>query len=294
MMRIGALYHAAGQLKALHGGGACAHRPGKIGRDEMATLTQTTQGAARILRYANPPRHYMTAEGSALIRDAVLAAAADPAIRAIILTGTDDVFVRHYDVGEIIAVGEAVRAGQLRPEDFERGGFADMIRAVFEAPKPVIAAINGVCMGGGFELALACDLRVAAASVPLIGLPETRIGIFPGGGGTQRLPRMIGEARALEFVLRGQTVDAAGSLSLGLVHAVVDDALTHAMSWASEFAARGAEGLAHAKRLVRGALTWGLADGTREEQHGFHTVLLADSAMAAMRNFLATGEDITR
>jgi enoyl-CoA hydratase/carnithine racemase len=260
----------------------------------MATVTTSTEGAARVIRYANPPRHYMTAEGAGLMCAAVAEAAADPAIRVLILTGTEDVFVRHYDVAEIVAIGEAVQAGQLKPEDFERGSFADMIRAVFESPKPVIAAINGVCMGGGFELALACDLRIAGNQVPLIGLPETRIGIFPGGGGTQRLPRMIGEARALEFILRGQTVDAEGALALGLVNTVAADAVGEALILAGELGQRGAEGLAHAKRLVRGALTWGLEAGTREEQHGFHAVLKADNAMAAMKDFLATGEDITR
>lgn len=260
----------------------------------MAEVTTETHSATRLIRYANPPRHYMTAEGAGLMLAAVHAAIADPAVRVLVLTGTDGVFVRHYDVAEIVAVGEAVRAGHLQPEDFERGGFADMIDAVFNSPKPVIAAINGVCMGGGFELALACDLRIAQNRVPLIGLPETRVGIFPGGGGTQRLPRMIGEARALEFILRGQTVDAEGALALGLVNSVAADAVAEALALAAELSARGAEGLAQAKRLVRGALTWGLEDGTREEQHGFHAVLKADSAMAAMKDFLATGEDITR
>jgi len=260
----------------------------------MAAVTTSTEGAARLIRYANPPRHYMTAEGAGLMQAAVEAAAGDPVIRGIVLTGTDEVFVRHYDVAEIVAVGEAVHAGHLKPEDFERGGFADLIRAVCEAPKPVIAAINGVCMGGGFELALACDLRIAQNRVPLIGLPETRVGIFPGGGGTQRLPRMIGEARALEFILRGQTVDAEGALELGLVNTVAADAVAEAMSLAAEFATRGAEGLAQAKRLVRGALSWGLEAGTIEEQHGFHAVLKSGSAMDAMRDFLANGEDITR
>jgi enoyl-CoA hydratase/carnithine racemase len=232
----------------------------------MAQVATETHGATRLIRYANPPRHYMTAEGAGLMLAAVQAAVADPAIRVLVLTGTDGVFVRHSDVAESVAVGEAVRAGHLKPEDFERGGFADMIGAVFNSPKPVIAAINGVCMGGGFELALACDLRIAQNRVPLIGLPETRVGIFPGGGGTQRLPRM----------------------------SVAADAVAEALALAAELSARGAEGLAQAKRLVRGALTWGLEDGTREEQHGFHAVLKADSAMAAMKDFLATGEDITR
>jgi len=260
----------------------------------MADVNTETHGATRLIRYANPPRHYMTAEGAGLMLAAVQAAIADPAIRVVVLTGTDDVFVRHYDVSEIVAVGEAVRAGRLKPEDFERGGFADMIRAVFNSPKPVIAAINGVCMGGGFELALACDLRIAQGRVPLIGLPETRIGIFPGGGGTQRLPRMIGEARALEFILRGRTVDATGAFALGLVNAVAADAVADALALAAELAARAPEGLAHAKRLVRGALSWDLEAGTIEEQHGFHEVLKSDRAMAAMKDFLATGEDITR
>ena len=204
----------------------------------MASVSTETLGAVRLIRYANPPRHYMTAEGTGQMLAAVTDAINDPAIRAIILTGTDDVFVRHYDVSELVAIGEVVQAGGMKPEDFEQGGFADLVRAIFDSPKPVIAAINGVCMGGGFEISLACDLRVAASSVPLIGLPAT--------------------------------------------------------DWANELAGRGAEGLAHAKRLVRGALTWGLVEGTRQEQHGFHTVLKADSAMAAMREFLETGEDITR
>jgi enoyl-CoA hydratase/carnithine racemase len=105
---------------------------------------------------------------------------------------------------------------------------------------------------------------------------------------------MIGEARALEFILRGQTVDAEGALALGIVNTIAPDAVAEALALAAEFSERGAEGLAHAKRLVRGALTWGLEAGTREEQHGFYAVLKADSAMAAMKDFLATGEDITR
>lgn len=260
----------------------------------MAEVTTETYGAVRLIRFANPPRHYMTAAAAGLILAAVEAAITDPVIRVLVLTGSERVFVRHYDVAEIVAAGEAVRAGQLKPEDFEGGSFADMIRAVSGSPKPVIAAINGVCMGGGFELALACDLRIVAEDVTLIGLPETRIGIFPGGGGTQRLPRMIGEARALEFILRGQIVDAGAALALGLVNAVAADAVSEALAQGGELSARGAEGLAHAKRLVRGALSWGLEEGTREEQHGFHAVLKAESAMAAMRDFLETGEDITR
>ena len=260
----------------------------------MASVTTETRGSTRIIRYGNPPRHYMTAEGSAKLAEAINAAAADDAIRAIILTGTDDVFVRHYDVSEIVQAGEGVAAGALTAENFEAGPFVALQDACFEAPKPVIAAINGTCMGGGFEISLACDLRVAADTVDQIGLPETRIAIFPGGGGTQRLPRVIGEAAALDFILRGKVVGAAEALAMGLVHETAPDALARALEIAAEFEAKGAGGVAMAKRLIRSALGRPLDEGLLAERHGFFQVLKTDAAMDAMRSFLETGEDITR
>lgn len=260
----------------------------------MAAVTTETKDAARIIRYANPPRDYLTAEGCGALLEAVNTAVEDADIRVIIIAGGGEAFIRHYDVAEIIAAGEGVKAGALGPEDFEKGAFADLMSAISGAAKPVIAAINGVCMGGGFELSLACDLRIAGRDVELIGLPETRIDIFPGGGGTQRLPRLIGEARALEFILRGQTVDAETAGQMGLVHHVADDAVALAVEIAAELAARGPEALAIAKRLVRGALGAPLEEGLRAEQHGFHEALKSDRAMAGMQRFLDEGEDITR
>ena len=107
-------------------------------------------------------------------------------------------------------------------------GFLGLVDLIAAMDKPVIAAINGLCMGGGFELSLACDLRIAGREVEAIGLPETRIGIFPGGGGTQRLPRVIGEAKALDVILRGLTFTGEGALELGLVHEVSDVPLARA------------------------------------------------------------------
>lgn len=259
----------------------------------MALVKTETDGAARIIRYGNPPRHYMTAEGCAQLIEAVDQAAGEAAVRAIILTGTADVFVRHYDVAEIVAAGEAVAGGAVGPEAFEASPFALLQEACFDAPKPVIAAINGTCMGGGFELALACDIRVAARDMEQIGLPETRVGIFPGGGGTQRLPRIIGEAAALNFILRGQVVDADGALALGLVHELAEDALARALEIAGDFESKGAEGIAAAKALVRAAFSRPLADGLKAERHRFHDVLKTEGAMSAMRDFLAGDGDIT-
>jgi len=260
----------------------------------MAEITLEARGSTRIIRYGNPPRHYMTGDGSARLAAAINDAAAEADIRAIILTGTDDVFVRHFDVSEIVKAGEAVAAGAITAENFETGPFVDLQEACFHAPKPVLAAINGTCMGGGFEIALACDIRVAAEGVEQIGLPETRILIFPGGGGTQRLPRLIGEAAALNFILRGRVVNAADALSLGLVQETAPDALARALEIAGEFEAKGADAVAIAKRLVRSALDRPVQEGLLAERRGFHDALTSDAAMAAMREFLATGEDITR
>ncbi|MFN3521687.1 MAG: enoyl-CoA hydratase/isomerase family protein [Phenylobacterium sp.] len=156
----------------------------------------------------------------------------------------------------------------------------DLIAA---APKPVVAAINGLCMGGGFELSLYCDLRIASPDVAAIGLPETRIGIFPGGGGTQRLPRIIGEARALEMILRGLTVDGARAHDLGLVHELASDPLGRALEIADEFAARPAEGIAYAKRLTRAALDRPLSEGLADERRSFLEVMRTSSAREALR-----------
>ncbi len=259
----------------------------------MVKITERDEGASRIIQYENPPRGFMTGEGAGALADAIARAARDDSVRVIILTGSDEVFVRHYDVAEIVAAGEALEAGAITGDNFQAGPFIDLLDAVSQAPKPVIAAINGTCMGGGFELALACDIRVASESVTEIGLPETRIGIFPGGGGTQRLPRLIGEAAALDFILRGTVVDAEDAWALGLVHEFGGDALADALEMAAQMATRGAEGLAAAKRLVRSAGDHPLADGLAAERAAFAVVLGSASAMTAMRDFLDGDGDIT-
>ncbi|MGY4400785.1 enoyl-CoA hydratase/carnithine racemase [Bradyrhizobium sp. USDA 3315] len=138
-------------------------------------------------------------------------------------------------------------------------------------------------MGGGFELSLACDLRIAGNTVPSIGLPETRIGIFPGGGGTQRLPRIIGEARALETILRGLTVTGPRAHEIGIVHEVVDDPLARALEIGAELSSRGAEGLAFAKRLTRAALDRSLAEGLADERKSFAAVMRTASAREGLQ-----------
>ena len=255
----------------------------------MSLVTQTRHGGALLIRYANPPIGTMTAAGATEMLAVMESAVADASVRSIIITGgMPDIFIRHYDVGELSAASDALAsapAPEARPGGGRPGGgFGALVDLIAAAPKPVIAAINGLCMGGGFELALACDIRIAGYTVSSIGLPETRVGIFPGGGGTQRLPRVIGEAKALEMILRGLIVDGPKAAEIGLVHEAIEDPLSRALEIAAEFDGRGAEGLAYAKRLTRAALDRPLAEGLADERRSFGEVMRTESAREGLRN----------
>jgi enoyl-CoA hydratase len=256
----------------------------------MSLVTVERRGGAALIAYANPPVGTMTAAGSNEMLAAVEAAVADPAVRSIVITGgLPGIFVRHYDVGELSAASDALAGAPPsqpvapRPGARPGGGFGALVDLLASAPKPVIAAINGLCMGGGFEMSLACDLRIAGTDVTAIGLPETRVGIFPGGGGTQRLPRVIGEAKALEMILRGLVVDGPTAGRIGLAHEVVTDPLARALEIAAEWDTRGAEGLAYAKRLTRAALDRPLAEGLADERRSFGEVMRTASAREGLR-----------
>lgn len=246
------------------------------------------RGGAAVMTYANPPFGTMTGAGAQEMLESFRPLAADPAVRSVVIAGgLPDIFIRHYDVGELSTASDATHDAPPSPppEPGERPpqGFLALVDEIFEAPKPVVAAINGLCMGGGFELALACDLRIASPTVAAIGLPETRVGIFPGGGGTQRLPRVVGEAKALEIILRGLTFGGEEAHRLGLVHELAADPLGRALEIAAEWEGRGAEGIAYAKRLTRAALDRPIAAGLADERWSFAEVMRAASAREGLR-----------
>jgi enoyl-CoA hydratase/carnithine racemase len=253
----------------------------------MGLVSVERRGGAAILTYANPPLGTMTAAGSQEMLEKVRPLAEDPAVRSIIITGgLPGIFIRHYDVGELSAASDAAETAPPPPPSDGRPtqGFLALVDEIFEAPKPVIAAINGLCMGGGFELSLACDLRIASPTVGAIGLPETRVGIFPGGGGTQRLPRVVGEAKALEIILRGLTFGAEEALRIGVVHEIAVDPLARALEMAAEWDQRGADGIAYAKRLTRAALDRPIAEGLADERRSFAAVMRTPSAREGLRS----------
>lgn len=152
---------------------------------------------------------------------------ADASLRALVVTGAGDkAFCAGADLKERKGMGENAVREQLRL-------YRRALRWLERSPVPVIAALNGVAFGGGLEVALFCDLRVAASHVK-IGLPETTLGIIPGLGGTQRLPRIVGEAKAKELILLGRRIDAAEAFALGLVNRVVPagtDLMSDTLEW---------------------------------------------------------------
>lgn len=182
-------------------------------------------------------------------------AQADVDVRALVITGAGRAFVAGADIGGLREIEDAFagREASLSGQD--------VTNALASLPFPTLAAINGFALGGGLELALAADLRVAAEGARL-GLPEVGLGLIPGYGGTQRLPRLIGQGRALDLILTGRHVTASEALQLGLVNRVAEDALAAALELAQTAAKNAPIALGLAKEaVVRGldvTLTQGL------------------------------------
>lgn len=216
---------------------------------EMAELTR--RGAVAIVTFHPARDGTISNKGAAALARIIEVELANAATRAIILTGAQaGVFIRHANLAQIARAAEAVASGNASEADFAGSPFATLGAMLDAANKPVIAAINGDCMGGGFEIALACTMRIAAASVRSIGLPEIRIGIPPGAGGPQRLARLVGAHRARLFTLEGRVANASGALALGLVDGVADDALAEAIMHAEAFADRSTTAVAEIMRQM--------------------------------------------
>ena len=193
----------------------------------MAAVGIETRGGVRIVRLANPPVNALGYGVRVGLLEAIAAAEADPAIRALVVTGEGRAFSAGADIAEF-------RTGLKEP------GLAEVIDRLEATRKPVIAAINGLALGGGLEVTLGCHYRVAARSVGQLGLPEVKIGILPGAGGTQRLPRLVGVEKALDMIVSGNPIGAVEAEKAGLVDRVVDgDVVAAAVAFAEEIVAQG-------------------------------------------------------
>lgn len=218
--------------------------------------------------------------------------ASDDDVRAVVLTGANPgLFVMHYSVAELIALSDNLRAAKFEPSDnlhYEPGAFDRVLARLESMPKPTIAAINGDCMGGAFEMSLACDVRFAQDGNFRIGLPEITIAILPGGGGTQRLPRLVGLDRALDHMLKGEPESPRTALAKGFVTEVTDGAvLPVALERAKKYAAQDPRASAHIKRLAHVARQSNLEDGLKLERNLFLDLTVRDEAHRLMTAYEA-------
>jgi enoyl-CoA hydratase len=203
-------------------------------------------------------------------------------VRAIILTGSGDrAFAAGADIGELAGLANAADGRKLASGSHELG------RIMAELPQPVIAAINGFALGGGLELALACDIRIAADSAQL-GLPEVTLGVLPGWGGTQRLPRLVGAGMAKLLMMTGERIDAAEALRIGLVERVVSAAelqeQVHAL--AAKIAALPAGSITAIKQAVNNGLEMPLANANAYEAGLFGELSATEDAREGTRAFV--------
>jgi enoyl-CoA hydratase len=205
----------------------------------------------------------------------------DSDIRAVVLTGGEEIFCAGADISEIQDTNSAEDAYRHARE------FQLLFDQVEALPQPVIAAVAGYALGGGCELTLACDFRIAAEGARF-GLPEIKIGAFPGGGGTQRLPRLIGAAKAKEMILSGDPIAAEQALALGLVSKVVpkEKLLEEANSLAAKLAALPRLALEASKMLINRGLEIDLASGLEMEARCFGALALTHDLREGTRAFL--------
>ena len=224
---------------------------------------------------------------NAQVQDEIAAAAAevsaDSAVRAVIIYGGERVFAAGADIKEMAAMGY--------PEMAERSAALQAsFSAVASIPKPVIAAVTGYALGGGLELALCADFRVLGESAK-VGQPEILLGIIPGAGGTQRLPRLIGPAKAKDLIFTGRQVAAPEALAIGLADRVVPDADVYqaARELAGQYAAGPALALRAAKQAVNGGLEVDLATGLEIERLQFAALFATEDQKAGMRSFMENG-----
>jgi len=192
----------------------------------MAFTDYTSQGAVAVIALKNPPVNALNLGLRTGIADGLERAAGDASIRAVVISGSGSAFCGGADVGEFGL-----------PAMFASPSLADLFAQIENSPKPVVAAINGLALGGGLELAMACHYRVAAAAAPL-GLPEVKLGILPGAGGTQRLPRLVGVERALNMIVSGNPVSARDLAKTDLLDSIADgDVLSAAVAFAERIVA---------------------------------------------------------
>jgi enoyl-CoA hydratase/carnithine racemase len=232
------------------------------------------------IRLERPPMNALNTTVQEELRSAAMAATAEREVRAVIVYGGEKVFAAGADIKEMAEmsyVDMSARAGAL----------SSAFDAISRIPKPVVAAVNGYALGGGCELALACDWRVAAEDARL-GQPEITLGVIPGAGGTQRLARLVGPARAKDIVMSGRFVEAAEALAIGLVDRVVPAAEVYqaARALVRPYLTGPAQALRAAKLAIDGGLDLDLRSGLAWESQLFAALFATEDRREGMMAFV--------
>jgi len=242
-----------------------------------------TDHAVAVIRLDRPPMNALNAQVQDEIAAAAAQVTADQAIRAAVIYGGEKVFAAGADIKEMADASYSQMAADARR-------LQDAFTAVAKIPKPVVAAITGYALGGGLELALCADFRVAGESAR-VGQPEILLGVIPGAGGTQRLPRLVGPSRAKDIVYTGRFVGAAEALAIGLVDKVVPDAAVYqaAQDLVRRYASGPAIALRAAKQAIDEGLDVDLDTGLEIERLNFAGLFATEDQRAGMRSFIENG-----
>jgi enoyl-CoA hydratase len=260
------------------GAGTRQPQPGTVaGEPQPGTVTREDGAGVARLTISNPARrNALTDPVLAALTAHAEAADADPAIRAILIAGSEKAFASGADVRALLERSAVEAFGGDMPALWAR------LRRI---ATPTVAAVSGYCLGGGCELAMYCDVVIAAPGARF-GLPETQLGLIPGAGGTQMLPRAIGRAKAADMILTGRLLDAAEAERAGLVSRVAEDWLGEAVGVAEALAARPAVAQRLAKAALLGAFESPLSAGIEAERAAFGVAFGSEDAREGLQAFV--------
>jgi enoyl-CoA hydratase len=249
----------------------------------MAYVAVEVDDRVATIRLDRPPMNAINSEVQEGLRAAADELTRNADVRAVVIYGGEKVFAAGADVKEF-----AGQDHEYLARDAAR--VMSSIDSIARIPKPVIASVTGYALGGGCELALAADFRIAADDARL-GQPEILLGIIPGMGGTQRLPRLVGPAKAKDLIFTGRFVDAQEALEIGLVDAVVPagEVYAAAVAMAQKFARGPALALAAAKAAIDEGLDGDLTTGMRLESHLFASVFATEDSRIGIASFVESG-----
>ena len=243
----------------------------------MANWELTHHGKVAVLTFTRPPRNLMDMVSMTELADHLdaLAERTEDVTVVMLTGGVDGFFIAHADLDDLAKIAQGVM-----PEGDPRS-WGRALRQLENMPQPTVAAIDGQAWGGGCETSLACTMRIGSERAHM-GQPEVAIGIIPGGGGTQRLPRLVGSAVGAELCLSGRIVDAAEAKRIGLLNEVLpnDGFVQHAIDWCERIARHPAHAVFAAKKAVIEGLQMPLSDGLRLEGQLFLSTNASDDAKA--------------